>query len=502
MQIPQTQIDFLSTNGYLSVMQKDAYDSASAQVANLSQMNTDLQNEMMQERNEEATLAQEERKTHSIMFHFEGREKKNAELLAAENERANLSKEQADIAQKDSTIKQLILTKSTMDRMTPYDGEYLSLTGLGVITLNDLNVRNYRVSDTEFTDFIDETRETTTELQSIAQRGSSEVSSLRVAIPQADFSQLWSVSIGLAKLQGDPNQINQRFRLALNSIQHFKSTLDNKMMAAEIVTSLTTAQSSIDNSDIQGLSQTLGKLDHDLRHHAKVPKQLSAGAAAVIMFGRRHDGTYPTDKFKEFTKMTRSFETAAILSVMDVQTDILASEFQSFRNMFGNWGFQTSEDTELASAYLAISGIGGPTDLRVKMSIILSALRNYLQYPLVATSILTSIPTMEANETLDLMEKTYTLLWPFATGLQRSELISLSVRMIHGIKNELVKQLDPTAKITNTPVQFTHAPSGIFFIYGAPLIIAHSYYYSTFSGIGGVHPAHVHGIGGGGGFGG
>ncbi len=131
------------------------------------------------------------------------------------------------------------------------------------------------------------------------------------------------------------------------------------------------------------------------------------------------------------------------------------------------------------------------------MTIIVDALKNYLEYPLVATAILTSIPTLEANETLDLMEKTYSLLWSYAIGLERSELISLSVRMIHGIKNELVKQLDPTAKIANTPVQFTHAPSNIFFLYRAPLIVAHSSYYSTFSGIGGMHPGHVHGVGGG-----
>jgi len=31
--------------------------------------------------------------------------------------------------------------------MVPYDGRYVSLAGLGVITLNDLNFRNYRVSE-------------------------------------------------------------------------------------------------------------------------------------------------------------------------------------------------------------------------------------------------------------------------------------------------------------------------------------------------------------------
>jgi len=269
-------------------------------------------------------------------------------------------------------------------------------------------------------------------------------------------------------------------------------------MAAEIITSLSanSSQSSIDNSDLQNLAKTLQNVDHDLRHHVKVPKQISTGVAALVMFGRRYDGTYPTDRFLEFSRMTRSFESAAILSVMNDPSNQLPGKFQSFRSMFGLWGYQTSEDTELASAFLAISDLG-PDDVRWKMSIIVTALKNYLEYPLVAAAILTSIPTLEANETLDLMEKAYSSLWSFATGLERSELVSLSVRMIHGIKNEIVEKLDPTAKITNTPVQFTHAPSGLFFGYYGPLIIAHSSYYSTFSGIGGFHPAHVHGVGGG-----
>jgi hypothetical protein len=158
-------------------------------------------------------------------------------------------------------------------------------------------------------------------------------------------------------------------------------------------------------------------------------------------------------------------------------------------------GYEKSEDTELASSYLTVSDLG-PDDVKTKMTIILDALKNYLEYPVVAGAILASIPTLEANETLDLMEKAYSLLGSFAAGLERSELISLSVRMIHGIKNELVRKLDPTAKIVNTPVQFTYGPSNVFFMYRLPLIIAHTSYYSTFSGIGGYHPAHVHGFGG------
>jgi hypothetical protein len=496
MQIQQADLDFFSANGYVSVMQKDEYDRASAEVSNLAKMSEELQGETTEERSAEATLEEEERKTHSILFHFEKKEKKEAELESVETERKVVSEEEAKVAEKDSKIKELIQKKSMVDRMVQYDGKYLSLTGLGVTTLNDLNIRNYRVSDNEFSDFIEESRETSSELRSIAERGSFYESSIRTEFPKTDLSQLWSVSIGLAKLQGDQNQINQRFLLALAVLHHFGSTIENKMMAAEIMTSSRAAPSqSATNSDLQSQSETLVSLEKEIKRKAKVPKQLSAGVAAIIMFGRRFDGTFPTDRLVEFSKITPSYESAAILSVINVPSDQLIDKFQSFRSLFDSWGYEKSEDTELASAYLSISDLG-PDDVKTKMTIILGALKNYLEYPLVAGAILTSIPTLEANETLDLMEKAYSLLGSFAAGLEVSELISLSVRMIHGIKNEIVKKLDPTAKVVNTPVQFTYGASNVFFPYFAPLIVAHTAYYSTFSGIGGYHPAHVHGVGG------
>ncbi len=500
MQVPQSDLSYLSSNGYLSVMQKSDYDQAAADVATIAQRTQALQDETMQEHGAEISLADDQRKTQSIMFHFEGAEKKQADLAALEAERNAVLRQRADMVQKDADIKQLIVKKSILDRMVPYDGQYLALTGPGVMALSDLNVRNYRVSDEDFSSFVQETRETTDELRSIAQSAKADVTSFTNAIPEADPSQLWSVAIGLAKLQGDQYQIGTRFLVALNVLRHSDSNIDNKMMAAEIMTSMRTDQSAF-NSDLENLSASLQSLEHNVRHHAHVPKQISAGVAATILFGKRFDGSYPIDKFQQFSKITKSFESAAILSVINVPSDQLLAKFQAFRQMFGLWGYQTTEDTELASAYLAISDFV-PDDVRTKMTIILSSLRNYLEYPLVAASILTSIPTLEANETLDLMEKTYSTLWSFATGLERSELVSLSVRMIHGIKNELVQKLDPTARIANTPVQFRTSPMFVFLPYRMPLILAHSSYYSTFSGIGGVHPAHVHGYGGGGGFGG
>lgn len=495
MQVQSIDLDFFLNNGYLSVMQKDDYDRALAEVSNLTQMNIDLVNAENADRSAKIALEEEEKKTHSITFLFKDKENKEAERDKVESEKSIISKMEVDITERESTINELIHKKSKIDRMVPYDGKYLSLTGVGVMMLNDLIVRNYRVSDEEFPEFREELQNTFGELQSIAERSSYHVSNLKISFPEMDLSQLWSTSIGLAKLQGDPNQIGQRFLFALDLLKHFDCTLENKMMAGEIMASSMADPSQTTNSDLQDLSETLAKIDHQLRHDAHVPNPISAGVAATILFGRRYDGTFPTDRFVEFSKMTLSFESAAILSIFNVPTDQLASRFQSFRLLFNSWGFEVSEDTELASAYLAISDLG-PGDVTLKLTIIENGLRNYLEYPLVASAILTSISTLEANETLDLMEKASFLLGSYVKDLERSEVISLAVRMIHGIKNELVKQLDPTSAIVKTPVQFTYVPTNVFFIYRAPLIIAHSSYHSTYSGIGGYHPAHVHGVGG------
>jgi hypothetical protein len=127
---------------------------------------------------------------------------------------------------------------------------------------------------------------------------------------------------------------------------------------------------------------------------------------------------------------------------------------------------------------------------------IVDQLKNYLEYPLVAGAILASIPVFESHEALDLMEKGVTLLSGYAIGLERSELVALAVRMIHGVRNELVKEIDPTAKIAETPVQFTYSMHPGIFIWYRPVILAHAYYHPTFGAMGAYHPAHDHGVGG------
>ncbi len=121
--------------------------------------------------------------------------------------------------------------------------------------------------------------------------------------------------------------------------------------------------------------------------------------------------------------------------------------------------------------------------------------------------------TLAATEALDLMEKGASILSSYATGMGRSEIISLAVRMVHGVNNEIAQKLDPNATISKTPVQFTHTPQQIaqsaygygpyyggfypgFWWWYFPLIIAHSTYHNTYNTGGGFHEGHDHGVGG------
>jgi hypothetical protein len=507
--IPAADLDFLSANGYILRTTKEEYDKGVDEVAKLSQMIAQVDTESAEEKQADAALQLDERKEHSFEFHFEGMKEKDELRQKVQSETATVSREESELMSMEAKVNGFIQEKSIIDRMVAYDGGYVSLTGLGTVILNDLNVRNYRVADLEFPDFLTEIKATYAELRSIADAASSSVVFLKFRVadmlgleeddaspsegvgaghPGARIpSLIWSVAIGLAKLQGDPGQIRERFARALDELRSFESTPPNKLMAAEIMTAAS-------SQDVQDLASFLRSLDKQLRGQ-NVPKELSVGVAATIMAGRRFDGTYPMDRFSQFKQLTSSFEAASILADLNVPYDELSSKFEAFRSMFTSWGYTTSEDTEIASAYLAIGELG-KDEVEEKLKYIVEQLMNYLQYPLVAAAILASIPVFEAHEVLDLMEKAVTLLTAYTAGLERSELVTLAVRMIHGVRNELVKEIDSTARITETPIQLTYPSHPGFFIWYGPVIIAHSYYHGTFSGLGGFHPAHSHGVGG------
>jgi hypothetical protein len=504
--ISSADLDYLSVNGFVSRTTKEDHDKGVDSVSRLAQLTSQMNAEKVEEDQAAATLREDERKEHSFRFIIEGKEKKAELGERVQSETAEVSREESELSAIEANVNELIQTKSMVDRMVPYGEEYLSLTDLGIVTLRDLNVRNYRVADQDFPDFLAETKATVNELRSIADRAASYTAFLKPRVPNLEdedrpvtydegqgppgieaSSLLWSVAIGLAKLQGDTNQIGERFIQALNVLQNLDSTTPNKLMAAEIMTAA-------GNQDLQSLESTLKNLDQQLRGQ-HVPKELSAGVAATILAGRRYDGTYPTDGFVQFKNLTQSYEAAAILAVMNLPYEDLSGKFQLFKDKFVAWGYMASEDTEIASAFLAIGELNA-YEVEGKLQYIVEQLRNYLEYPLVAAAILASIPVFESHEVLDLMEKAVTLLTAYARGLERSELVALAVRMVHGVRNEIVKGIDSTAKIAATPVQFTYASHPGLFVWYYPVIVAHSSYHATFSGMGGFHPAHSHGIGG------
>ena len=500
--VPSADLEYLSVNNYVLKTTKEDYEKGVSDVARISQLLTQVDTEKSAEEQAKAALQADKRKEHSFLFHFEGREGKDELSERIQKETVAIFGEESELNQLEANVSRLIQQKSTIDRMVACDGEYLSITGLGTLVFSDLSVRNYRVADQEFPDFITEIKATYAELRSIGDKAASYVGWIRPQVPEIEDlgssengggdsdilarSLLWSTGIGLAKLPGDTVQIGDRFIESLNAVPS-DSMLPNRLMAAEIMTAA-------NSQDVGSLESILKNLDRQLRKQG-VPNEQSAGAAATIMAGRRFDGSYPVDQFVQFKHLTKSSEAASILAIMNVPYDGLSSRFQEFRSLFSSWGYMTSEDTEIASAFLGIGELSA-AEVEAKLKYIIEQLQNYLEYPVVAAAILASIPVFESHEVLDLMEKAVTLLTGYSTGLERSRLVTLAVRMIHGVRNEIVRQIDPTAKITGTPVQFTYGSHPGLFVRYYPVIIAHSSYHATFSGMGGFHPAHSHGVGG------
>ncbi len=117
--ISSVDMDFLRDNGYLNVMQMDDYNRGMAEVSTLTQLNIDLMNERIAENSERAHLNEDERKSHSIAFLFEGKENKEVQKEDIESHKEAVSKMDADIAQRETQVNELIKKKSIFDRMVP-----------------------------------------------------------------------------------------------------------------------------------------------------------------------------------------------------------------------------------------------------------------------------------------------------------------------------------------------------------------------------------------------
>src|SRR5712692_3813704 len=177
--VPPADLDYLSANGYVLRTTKEDYDKGVGEVARLSQLMIQVNAEKSEDEQKFAALQQDERNEHSFTFRFEGREEKDEVRQRIQTETDDVTKEDSELGELEANVNALIQEKSAIDRMVTYDGGYVSLTGLGTLVFNDLNVRNYRMADHEFSDFITEIKATYAELRSIADRATSYVNWIR-----------------------------------------------------------------------------------------------------------------------------------------------------------------------------------------------------------------------------------------------------------------------------------------------------------------------------------
>ena len=472
----------LSTLEQLMLVQRvtaDQYAQMSQEVAALASDKSAIDQEAANRAQLANAAAEDERRTHSILFHFENKDKQATEEARAGEETGALRSTDADLAQRIQAFNALLAKRSTLDTLVQYPGGYIGLTSAGLLQLRQLGIRLYRVSDLPFQSYWAESVQVDRDLGNLADLGSRYVAGISTALTSADFGYLWAIGIGLAKSEPDPQQGGPRFLDAYARLGPISHNDENRLMSAEILCSA--------RGDPVANLPALAALEEQARR-AGVPKESSLGVASVLLLGQRADGTYATDALGPYLELTRSFESAALLAIVNRPIPDMTQKFQALRAMFASWGFAPSEDTELASAYLTVSDLPAES-VNTKVAIISKGLGAYLQYPLVAAAILAAIPVLEANETLNLLEEAYGIVGRRAATLTPPELICLAVRMVHGVRPQTIQNLDTTATPAAAPSGALYGGPRFFFV---PILVAHGAYYSTFSGVGGVHPGHAH----------
>ncbi len=478
--LPEPDLTTLQQLNLLQRLSSDQYAQLTRNLQTAGSARATITQESAGRAQQAGALQEEDRRTHSILFHFEGRDKQTAQLQKEAQDQATLRSTDADLASRIQGYNQLVAQQSMVDTLSPYAGGYVGLTGAGAFQLRQLGIRMYRVSDLPFATYWAEAVQVDRDLNGMALIGSQYVGGLSGALPSVDRSYLWAISLGLAKLAPDPAQGGPLFLDAYNRLGALSHNDENRLMSAELLSTL--RQSVADNLPV------LQDLEGQVRK-AGVPKESSLGVASMLLLGRRADGTFATANLSSFLGVTKSYESAALLAIVNQPLPELAQKFTYLRSMFASWGYEPSEDVELSSAYLTVSEL--PVEgVSTKLAIISKGLHAYLQYPLVASAILAAIPVLEANETLNILEQAYEIVGRRAMPMTPPELICLAVRMVHGVRPQTIQSLDTTATPTAAAAArgYYYGP-GFFFV---PIFIAHGAYYSTYSGIGGAHPGHAH----------
>jgi len=486
--LADSDIALLKQYGIIQLVTQDMYHNLESNVAALETAQQALDQETAQRVGLTLDVQNEERRTHSVLFHFESKEKQSGEVQKEQQDEARLRSLDEDLAKKQQDFAELVAQRSLRDTLTPCGSGYIGFTALGVVETRNLGLALYRAGDSDFTAYWNQAHQVQQEMNDLATSAAGYYPRMSTQIANADPTQLWGIAVGLGKAQPDPTQGVPTFVEAYDALSGLSSNVENRLMSAEILVSK--------GDPVEPSVQALGSLLSQLRG-LNIPGESSLGVASILWVGQRADGTLATSNLSSYLGLTRSYESAALLSIVNVPVEELAGKFQSLRSMFSGWGYQPSEDVELASAYLAVSEL--PAEgVGTKLGILAKGLSTYLEYPLVAASVLASLGTLEANETLNLLGQAYDIIGRRAAGLGQPELICLAVRMLHGIRDDLLRPLDATAAVRPSAPPMRTGMYGPHF-YFVPIIVAHNAYYSTYSGISGVHPGHIHGFGGGGG---
>ena len=477
---PPADFSSLQQLGLVQFMSSDDFAAATKEVQALGTLRDAILQDGAEHARLTATVAHDVQRTRSILFHFESQQHQAADKEQESQAEAQLRATDADMVAREQAFAQLSAKRSMLDGSSPFSGGYVSLTGLGAMAVRDLGVAMYRAQDDEFSGYWTQAQTVNRELDDLSNQSAGLMSGLAGPLSSVDRSYLWAISIGLAKNAGDPQNKVPTFFQAYQALAPLATNEENRLMSAEILSgSGQSAPASL---------PTLKALDTTVRGLG-VPKESSLGIASILLLGRRADGTFADANLARSLRLTHSYESAALLAVVNKPMDDLAAKFQATRQIFQSWGYEPSEDLELSSAYLTVSDL--PIEsVGTKLGIIARGLGTYLQYPLVGASILASIPVLEANETLSYLEKAYETLGRRTGPLAQSELICLSIRLLHGIQVASVSELDATAvaRAASAGAGFYGGPRFLF----VPLIVAHGSYFGTYSGIGGMHPGHVH----------
>jgi hypothetical protein len=482
--LPAEDLTQLQQLDLIQVMTADQYAQTAQQVQELGAMQGAIQADAAKRAQLGGAVEEDQRREHSIMFHLEGQAKRTAEQAQEQQDRSTLQAVDSDLAAREQQFNQLVAKRSLMDTLVPFPGGYVGLTGLGAVKLRELGIRLYRVSDIPFSTYWEQSQQVDQELNNIADRGAWAFATVSAPLTDVDRSYLWAIAVGLAKQPTDLAAGATKFLEAFVRLREFSPNDANRLMSAEMLSTLP--------RPITDDLPLVDQLRHEV-HKLGVPKESSLGVASILLLGRREDGTFSTSILPSFLKITRSYESAALLSIVNEPFDGLVQKFNAVRAMFNSWGFAPSEDVELSSAYLTISDL--PIQgMSTKLAIIAKGLGAYLQYPLVASSVLASIPVLEANDSLNLLEDAYGIIGKRAMPLTQPELICLAVRMLHGIRAETVTGVDTTAVAAPTAARMSYGwGPGMYFF---PMLVVYGAYYSTFSGIEGAHPGHAHAAGG------